>query len=67
MLNNMNLRNEEALANGKFLIKPGYRSLHEVIKLSGVQLKSQSVKICESGGWYSRGYRYFYGDFYCDS
>ena len=59
-------RNDEALQKGIELRYSGTKSLSEVIKESGVELKVKKCKVCEGGGWYSEGFQYFHKEVYCE-
>jgi hypothetical protein len=58
------VRNEEKLIEFDYIYRYGYKSLREILKESNLTLLTEYCKICEGGGWYSHGKRYFYKD-YC--
>lgn len=64
MLSN-NVRNEEKLIDFDHIYTIYYKTLDQILKEIPITLKSESCKICEGGGWYSNGTRYFYKDVYC--
>ena len=59
-------RNDAMLMKGIELRRKGMKSLREIIKESGANVSSNSVQICEGGGWYSKGTRYEYKNFYTE-
>lgn len=59
-----NKRNDEALAKGVELRYLGEKGLNTILEETGLKLKSENCRICEGGGWYSNGTKYFYKD-YC--
>ena len=61
-----NKRNEEKLVDFDYLYSIEYKTLEEIIKESGVKLKTEPCKVCEGGGWYSQGTRTHYKDYYCE-
>lgn len=60
------LRNEDKFKQGVELRYLGEKGFDEIIKESGIQLKSSPCKICEGGGWSSQGTRYYYKETYCE-
>jgi len=42
------------------------KTLTEIIKETGINLKSEGCNISEGGGWYSKGTRYYYKEFYIE-
>jgi hypothetical protein len=42
------------------------KNLDEILKEINLTLKSEPCRICEGGGWYSQGTRWFYKDIYCE-
>ncbi len=60
------VRNEEKLLNFDYIYTIYYKTLDQILKEMPITLNSESCKICEGGGWYSTGTRYFYKDIYCE-
>ena len=60
------IRNEEKLITFDHIYTIRSKPLETIIKEIGLNLKNESCKICEGGGWYSKGTRYFYKDVYCE-
>jgi hypothetical protein len=60
------IRNEEKLIDFDYLYVTRPKNLNQIIKETGVVLKSQYCKIYEGGGWYSYGTKYFYKDISCE-
>jgi len=60
------IRNEEKLVDFDYIYVIRPKSLEQIIKEIGINLKSEKCKISESGGWYSQGIRYFYKDIFCE-
>lgn len=42
------------------------KDLDMIINHTGVIVKRVPIKICEGNGWYIKGFRYTYKDFYCE-
>lgn len=59
-------RRKFVLDNAKKLVCTRNKTFHEIVKESGVVLKTTSCKICEGGGWHSQGVRYEYKDTYVE-
>ena len=59
-------RNVSELIKGIELRHNKMKTLEEILKETGVTLKTSKCKICEGGGWYSEGTRYEYKDIYCE-
>ena len=59
-------RNEEALKKGVELRVLANKNLNEVLKEAKITLQSESCEVCEGGGWYSEGSRYFYKNIYTE-
>ena len=60
------VRNEEKLLNFDYIYTIYYKTLDQILKEIPITLNSESCKICEGGGWYSTGTRYFYKEIYCE-
>lgn len=56
------IRNDEKLKEFHYIKTPTHKSLKEILEEGGIHLKSEPCKICEGGGWYSKGVRYYYKD-----
>lgn len=65
MLTN-NQRNEEKLKDFDHIYFMQHKTLDEIIKEAGITLKTEPCRICEGGGWYSNGNRYYYKDLTCE-
>lgn len=63
---NQTVRNEEKLLEFDYIYVIRPKGLEEIIKETGLQLKSKKCRICEGGGWHSQGTRVFYKDIYCE-
>ena len=63
---NQSMRNEEKLVDFDhiYFIRP--KNLNQILNETGIKLRSEKCKICEGGGWYSQGTRYFYKDISCE-
>lgn len=61
-----NKRNEEVIKKATELRYLRTKTLSEVIKETGVKLKTKAVQISEGGGWYSKGRRYEYKGIYIE-
>ena len=61
-----NQRNEEALKKGVELRVLATKNLNEVLKEAKITLQSERCEVCEGGGWYSEGSRYFYKNIYTE-
>jgi hypothetical protein len=59
------IRNEEKLIDFDYIYIIRAKPLEQIVEETGVILKSEHCKICEGGGWYSQGTRYFYKDISC--
>lgn len=59
-------RNEKAFANGVELRVFTNKNLMEIIEEGGVILRKIKCKICDGGGWYHEGLRYFYKNYYVE-
>ena len=60
------IRNEERLIDFDYLYTIRSKGLEKIIQETGIKLKSEKCRICEGGGWYSNGTKYFYKDIYCE-
>jgi hypothetical protein len=60
------IRNEEKLINFDYIYIIRQKGLEQILKEIGINLKWEKCKICEGGGWYSQGIRYFYKDISCE-
>lgn len=60
------IRNEEKLIDFDYIYVIRPKDLTQIIKETGIVLKSESCRICEGGGWYSQGTKYFYKDISCE-
>jgi hypothetical protein len=60
------VRNEEKLIDFDYIYITRPKNLTQIIEETGVVLKSKSCKICEGGGWYSQGTKYFYKEISCE-
>lgn len=60
------IRNDEKLIdfNHIYYIRP--KNLKQIMKETNVTLKSEPSRICEGGGWYSNGTRFYYKNIFCD-
>lgn len=65
MLSN-NLRNESMLIDFDYIYVIRPKTLKQIIEETGVVLDSKPCKVCEGGGWYSDGTRYYYKDITCE-
>ncbi len=63
---NQTVRNEEKLIEFDYIYITRPKNLNQIIEETGVVLKSKSCKICEGGGWYSQGTKYFYKEISCE-
>lgn len=61
-----NKRNEDKLVDFDYIYVIRPKSLNDILSEANITLKSQRCKICEGGGWYSNGTRYFYKDLECE-
>ena len=59
------IRNEQKLADFDYIYVIRPKSLEQIVKETGINLRSEECKICEGGGWYSKGVRYFYKGIFC--
>ena len=60
------IRNEEKLIDFDYIYITRPKGLGQILKETGINLKSEKCRICEGGGWYSQGTRYFYKDISCE-
>lgn len=60
------IRNDEKLIDFDYIYIIRPKGLEQILKETGVNLKSKKCRICEGGGWYSQGRRYFYKDISCE-
>ena len=60
------VRNEEKLLNFDYIYTIYYKTLDQILKEIPITLKTESCKICEGGGWYTNGIKYYYKDIYCE-
>ncbi len=60
------IRNEEKLVDFDYIYVVRPKSLYEIVEETKVVLRSESCKISEGGGWYSKGTKYFYKDISCE-
>ena len=63
---NQSMRNEEDLVDFDHIYFTRPKNLKQILDETGVKLRSEKCKICEGGGWYSQGTRYFYKDISCE-
>ena len=63
---NAKLRNEEKLLNFDYIYFLRAKPLEQILKEVNITLKKEPCNICEGGGWYRDGVRYFYRTFYCE-
>ena len=63
---NPTIRNEEKLIDFDYIYVTRPKRLKQILKETGINLKSEKCNIYEGGGWYSQGTRYFYKDIYCE-
>ena len=61
-----NQRNEDSLKKGVELRVLATKNLNEVLKEAKITLQSERCEVCEGGGWYSEGSRYFYKNIYTE-
>jgi hypothetical protein len=61
-----NQRNAEKLKDFDHIYFMQYKSLDEITREAGITLKTEPCRICEGGGWYSNGRRYYYKDLTCE-
>lgn len=59
-------RNNEKLERFNHIYVMRTKPLNQILQEAGITLKSEPCKICEGGGWYSKGKRVFYKEFYCE-
>lgn len=59
-------RNEDVFKKGVELRRFGRKSICEILAEIPVKLRTESCKICEGGGWYSKGTRYYYKENYIE-
>ena len=62
----LTIRNEERLIDFDYIYITRPKSLSVLLKEASLTLKTESCKICEGGGWYSNGIRYYYKDIFCE-
>ena len=60
------LRNDSKLIDFDYIYRITQKSLTQILEETGVNIKSEKCKICEGGGWYRQGNRYFYKDIFCE-
>lgn len=63
---NQSMRNEEKLVDFDYIYFIRPKSLKQILDETGLNLKSEKCRICEGGGWYSNGTRYFYKNIFCE-
>ena len=63
---NSNSRNEEKLTDFDYIYIIRAKQLEQILEETGLKLESKPCKICEGGGWYSKGRKYFYKDITCE-
>jgi hypothetical protein len=63
---NQTVRNEEKLIDFDYIYIIRAKQLEQVLEETGLKLESKPCKICEGGGWYSKGIKYFYKDITCE-
>jgi len=61
-----NIRNNEKLVDFDYIYVVRYKTLSTILTEAKIEIKSQPCRICEGGGWYSNGTKYFYKDIYCE-
>ena len=61
------LRNEDKLLNFDYIYFIRAKPLEQILKEAHITLQYEPCKICEGGGWYRDGVRYFYRTFYCEN
>jgi hypothetical protein len=59
-------RNYEKLKDFDYIYVLRRKPLHQILQEANITLKSEPCKICEGGGWYSKGKRVFYKEFFCE-
>jgi hypothetical protein len=59
-------RNNDKLKDFDHIYIIRTKSLDQILQEANITLKSEPCKICEGGGWYSKGKRVFYKEFYCE-
>lgn len=62
----VNKRNDGKLVDFDYIYTVVYKGLLDVIKESGLKLKTEPCRICEGGGWYRNGTKIFYKDISCE-
>ena len=60
------IRNEKRLIDFDYIYVIRAKDLDQIIKETGIKIKSEKCRISEGGGWYSNGTRYFYKEIYCE-
>lgn len=60
------VRNDAKLIEFDHIYQVVRKSITQLIKESGVEVKREKCKISEGGGWYSEGQRITYKDMYCE-
>jgi len=60
------IRNEEKLIDFDYIYVIRPKNLDQLLKETGIKLRSKKCRIDEGGGWYSNGVRYYYKDFCCE-
>jgi hypothetical protein len=63
---NEKTRNNDKLVSFDYIYVVKQKNLEQILNEVGIQLTSTECKICDSNGWYSRGIRYLYKDFFCE-
>lgn len=59
-------RNETKLIDFDYIYIIRYKSLAQLCKEANIELKQEECRICEGGGWTSKGIRYYYGNLICE-
>lgn len=65
-MSSKNERNDDKLIEFDYIYNIVYKTLEDIINELNLHLKTEECKICESGGWFSIGMRYYYKNYYCD-
>jgi hypothetical protein len=59
-------RNEDKLIDFNYIYVVRTKSIEQIISELEINIKTEPCRICEGGGWTSRGTRYFYKDLICE-
>ena len=60
------IRSEEKLIEFDYIYTITTKSLQQIQDEIGIKLESEPCRICEGGGWYSKGFRFNYKDIYIE-